>query len=103
MEETTKPPGSQVAGCAGGTIILTISNGGPGIRAEDLQKIFEPFFRGDQGRNAGGFGLGLASVKSIVETHGWTISVESEPGVRTAFSIRIPYSDKPNDTKGGSI
>ena len=102
MEETTKPPGSQVAGCAGGTIILTIGNGGPGIRAEDVHKIFEPFFRGDQGRNAGGFGLGLASVKSIVETHGWTISVESDPGVRTAFSIRIPYSDKPNDTKGGS-
>jgi len=70
--------------------VLTIGNGGAGIRPEDLRKVFEPFFRGDRGRNAGGFGLGLASVKSIVETHGWTITVKSEPGGRTEFSIRIP-------------
>lgn len=83
-------------------IVLTIGNGGPGIRVQNLRKIFEPFFRGDKGRNAGGFGLGLASVKSIVETHGWTLSVKSEPGTRTEFSIRIPYSARLNITKGGS-
>jgi len=101
VENTTATASRADAGSSE-AIVLTIGNGGAGIRPEDMHKIFEPFFRGDRGRNAGGFGLGLASVKSIVETHGWTISVESEPGVRTAFMIRIPYSDKLNDTKGGS-
>jgi signal transduction histidine kinase len=87
---TTVATASTVQPASAGAIVLTIGNGGPGIRPEDMRKIFEPFFRGDRGRNAGGFGLGLASVKSIVETHGWTITVKSEPGGRTEFSIRIP-------------
>ena len=72
------------------SIIIRVENGGPGISDEDKQKVFEPFFRGDKSRKDGGFGLGLASVKSIVESHGWTIRVESEPGSRTAFIMEIP-------------
>ncbi|HCM28781.1 MAG: hypothetical protein A2Z99_21280 [Treponema sp. GWB1_62_6] len=74
----------------GRAILLRVENGGPGIPDEDLRKVFEPFFRGSRSRKDGGFGLGLASVKSIVETHGWSIEAESEPGSRTAFIIRIP-------------
>jgi signal transduction histidine kinase len=73
-----------------GSIIIRVENGGPGISEEDRKKVFEPFFRGDKSRKDGGFGLGLASVKSIVESHGWTIRVESEPGSRTAFIMEIP-------------
>lgn len=73
-----------------GSIEIRVENGGERIRAENSQKIFEPFFRGDKGRNDGGFGLGLASVKSIVETHGWTIKVETTPGSKTTFIIEVP-------------
>lgn len=73
-----------------GIIEIKVENGGEGISAENSKKIFEPFFRADKGRNDGGFGLGLASVKSIVETHGWTIKVESIPGNKTAFIIEVP-------------
>jgi signal transduction histidine kinase len=70
---------------------FSVENGGQGIAEEDRKKVFEPFFRGSRNRADGGFGLGLASVKSIVESHGWSIRLESEPGARTAFIIEIPY------------
>jgi len=73
-----------------GTIEIRVENEGQGISPENRQKIFEPFFRADKGRNDGGFGLGLASVKSIIETHGWKIEVESDKDGRTAFIITIP-------------
>ena len=68
---------------------INISNMGPAIPRDVLPYIFEPFYRGDKSRNSDGFGLGLASVKSIVESHGWSISVDSEEG-KTTFSITIP-------------
>ena len=73
-----------------GTIEIRVENEGQGISAENRKKIFEPFFRADKGRNDGGFGLGLASVKSIIETHGWNIGAESAEGGKTAFIITIP-------------
>ena len=73
-----------------GSIVLRVQNGGAGILPDNLKRVFEPFFRGDRSRNTGGFGLGLASVKSIIETHGWSIDLESEPGVRTSFILTIP-------------
>ena len=69
---------------------LRVENEGGGIPAGDLRKVFEPFFRGNKGRNDGGFGLGLASVRSIVESHGWSIYAESIPGSKTSFIIDIP-------------
>ena len=56
------------------------------------QHMFEPFFRGDQARKGEGTGLGLASVKSIVEGHGWKVrgysKIEEET---TVFEILIPF------------
>jgi signal transduction histidine kinase len=69
---------------------LRVENEGGDIPAADLRKVFEPFFRGNKGRNDGGFGLGLASVQSIVESHGWFIRAESIPGGKTSFIIDIP-------------
>jgi signal transduction histidine kinase len=74
-----------------GPIKVRVENGGAGIAPEHIKRVFEPFFRVDRSRNTGGFGLGLASVKSIVEIHGWSIDLESEPGIRTTFIITIPY------------
>ncbi len=65
------------------------------ISKEVVKHIFEPFYRGDQARKGEGFGLGLASVKSIVESHGWQTevrSVESE-GI-TIFQIIIPRAQE---------
>ena len=93
--ETYSPPDSVLRASAreeGTEVLVRISNEGEGIPAERRGLVFEPFYRGDPGRNAGGFGLGLASVKSIVEAHGWGIDLESVPGGTTTFTVRIPTS-----------
>jgi len=74
----------------GGDVVLSIADTGVGIAAEDLSKIYDPFYRGTNSRREQGFGLGLTTVKSIVESHGWTIAVESTPGKGTTFTIRMP-------------
>jgi signal transduction histidine kinase len=76
----------------GGEIALLIADTGIGIPAEDLSRIFDPFYRGTNSRRETGFGLGLTTVKSIIEGHGWIIGVSSEVGRGTTFTIRIPVS-----------
>ncbi|HOX13806.1 MAG TPA: HAMP domain-containing sensor histidine kinase [Spirochaetia bacterium] len=91
--ETYSPPDSVLRASAreeGAEVLVRISNEGEGIPAERRGLVFEPFYRGNPGRNAGGFGLGLASVKSIAEAHGWGIDLESVPGGTTTFTVRIP-------------
>lgn len=70
---------------------IDISDNGPGIPLEAQKLIFKRFFRVDKSRarSSGGFGLGLAIAKKIVETHQGKISLQSEPG-KTVFSILIP-------------
>ena len=71
----------------GGVPVISLRDTGIGIPAEDLPRIFDPFYRGTNSRREQGFGLGLATVKSIVEGHGWTIDVSSEVGCGTTFRI----------------
>ncbi len=70
---------------AGDTATLTIGDNGPGIDAADLPLIFEPFFT----RKGSGTGLGLSITQRIVEEHHGRISVESEPGKGTTFTIAL--------------
>jgi signal transduction histidine kinase len=74
------------------TIILVISDTGQGIPPDDLPRIFDRFFRSEASRAAGegGFGLGLAIAKSIVDSMGGEIEVESEIGQGTTFLVRVP-------------
>jgi signal transduction histidine kinase len=72
-----------------GTIILEISDNGPGIEASDMPNIFDPFYRGSASRREQGMGLGLAVVKGIIDSHGWNIAVQSEPGAGSQFIITI--------------
>lgn len=71
------------------SIKINVINSGEPIQEDKLNKLFEPFFRGDKSRKGDGFGLGLSTVKSIIESHGWSISVISNH-VNTIFTITIP-------------
>jgi len=73
-----------------GTIILTVSDTGQGIPVADLPHVFERFYRADQSRSSGQTGLGLAISKAIVEAHGGTIEISSQPHAGTTFTIRLP-------------
>lgn len=80
-----------IEGINGRSIILEIKDSGPGIDKKDLDYIFEIFYRGTNSRKEEGLGIGLSVVKSIMETHGWTIKVESQKRKGTTFTISIPY------------
>jgi signal transduction histidine kinase len=71
---------------------LVVKDTGIGIKPEDLPRLFQDFEQLESGnsRRHGGTGLGLALTKRFVELQGGTISVESEYGVGTAFSVVLP-------------
>lgn len=75
----------------GSDVAVRIEDSGPGIPEEDLERLFDPFFRIErETRGAGdGAGLGLAIVKRILELHGQRIEVESAVGRGTVFSFRL--------------
>ncbi|MDD2733469.1 MAG: HAMP domain-containing sensor histidine kinase [Desulfuromonadaceae bacterium] len=70
--------------------IITVADTGCGIATEDLPLVFERFYRGKDG----GLGLGLAIVRELVDAHGGTITVTSEQGVGTTFTILFPDTPK---------
>jgi two-component system sensor histidine kinase BaeS len=70
---------------------INVSDTGSGIAAEDLPQIFNRFYRGDKSRQQNGeSGLGLAIARSIVEAHDGTITVESQLGKGTSFTVTLP-------------
>ena len=75
-------------------IQLEIQDYGQGIPDEDMDLIFEPFYRVDKSRNknTGGYGLGLSLCKTIIEAHGGTISVKSSMGQGAIFLLLLPNS-----------
>jgi signal transduction histidine kinase len=74
------------------TIVGQVADTGIGIAKEDLPRLFEEFFRTEQAKAFAqhGTGLGLAIVKQIVQEYGGEIQVESEPGIGTTFTFRLP-------------
>ena len=75
-----------------GTVELTVDDDGPGIPADDRERVFDRFTRLDDGRarDAGGLGLGLAMVKTIVEGHGGTIEIDDAPLGGARVAVRLP-------------
>ena len=72
-------------------VVLSVADTGIDIPPEDLSMVFDAFYRAKSGAAAAsGAGLGLALTRRIVEAHGGTLSVESEVGKGTTFSIRLP-------------
>ena len=76
--------------CEDETVIFQIQDQGIGIPPEDIQHLFESFYRAKNVSNIAGTGLGLAIVKKAVDLHGGKISVMSEVGVGTTFTVKMP-------------
>lgn len=72
-------------------IIFQVKDEGIGIFPEDKTKIYEPFYRGQNVDRIVGNGLGLAVIKKCLELQGGEISLESEVGAGTTFTVRIPF------------
>jgi signal transduction histidine kinase len=77
---------------ADGAARLWLADTGEGIDPADQPHIFDAFYRGDRSRSRrrGGAGLGLAVVRSVVAAHGGTITLESQPGQGTRFTLTLP-------------
>jgi two-component system, OmpR family, sensor kinase len=75
-------------------IVLDVDDDGPGMSAEQAQRVFERFYRADAARNraSGGTGLGLAIVAGLVSAHGGTVSVRTTPGQGADFQVKLPLS-----------
>lgn len=73
-------------------LVITVKDFGVGIKKEEIDKVFERFYRGgdELTRTVKGSGLGLTLVKEIIEAHRGHVQVESEPGQGSTFSIRLP-------------
>jgi two-component system phosphate regulon sensor histidine kinase PhoR len=76
------------------TVSITVTDHGCGIPEEHISRLFERFYRVDKGRSRrqGGTGLGLAIVKHIVNAHNGTVEVISNPGEKTVFTVKLPYT-----------
>ena len=73
---------------------LTVDDQGPGVPADDMARIFDPFYRGLAGRrSAEGSGLGLAIAKRVVEAAGGAIAVSTVLGCGSSFEIRLPLAE----------
>ena len=70
---------------------MQVADTGPGIPAEEKEKVFQPFYRGRQGhRIVEGMGLGLSIARDIATAHGGDIELETTPGTGSRFTLRIP-------------
>ncbi|MFN8523872.1 MAG: ATP-binding protein [Chloroflexota bacterium] len=92
---THTPPGTHIAVGLDVTAegaSVSVSDDGPGIGNEHLGRVFDRFYRVDKARarSTGGAGLGLAIVKHIVTAHGGAVTVESQPGRGTTFTVTLP-------------
>jgi two-component system OmpR family sensor kinase len=95
---THTPDGTPIAvrvGATGDSAYLEVADEGPGLAAEQIERVFERFYRADTARSRsaakdGGSGLGLAIVAAIVEAHSGIVSVESDPGEGAVFRVSLP-------------
>jgi two-component system OmpR family sensor kinase len=92
------PPGEVPAPA----VVIDVEDDGPGMTAEQAQRVFERFYRADQARNraSGGTGLGLAIVDGLVAAHGGAVSVRTAPGQGASFQVKLPLSP---DAQAGEL
>ncbi|MHB8626017.1 MAG: ATP-binding protein [Aggregatilineales bacterium] len=81
---------------------ISVADNGPGIAPDDLAHIFDRFYRADRARNRGerehGSGLGLSIAHQLMQLHGGTLTIDSQPGKGTTFYVRLPsHPHKPSE------
>jgi two-component system sensor histidine kinase KdpD len=92
------PRGSEIrvsSGMTAGGVWIEVADSGMGFPREDLERIFEKFYRGTQERVRSGTGLGLAICRGIVELHGGTIRAANRPSGGALFRIELPQPPQP--------
>ena len=77
-----------------GTARLTVADHGPGLRPDQMDRIFEPFYRADpsRSRDSGGAGLGLSIVSAVVSAHGGQVTVKETSGGGATFEVELPLA-----------
>jgi two-component system, OmpR family, phosphate regulon sensor histidine kinase PhoR len=77
-------------------VVVSVTDTGEGIPTRDIDRVFERFYRVDAARSraTGGTGLGLSIVRHVAESHGGSVSVESQLGVGSTFTIRLPLDQR---------
>jgi two-component system sensor histidine kinase BaeS len=84
---------SVTAGIDGNWVWVRVSDSGPGISPEEQRRIFDHFYRGDQGRRIKqGMGLGLSIARDLAVAHGGRLEVESQPGAGSTFTVWLPVT-----------
>jgi two-component system OmpR family sensor kinase len=76
------------------SVVLEVTDQGPGLRPEQAERVFERFYRADAARTrkAGGTGLGLAIVAALVAAHGGTVALDTAPGQGSTFRMTLPLA-----------
>ncbi|RBY93033.1 cell wall metabolism sensor histidine kinase WalK [Blastococcus sp. TF02A-30] len=102
------PEASRIAVAArarSGFAEIAVTDSGIGIPRQDRQRVFERFYRVDQSRASatGGTGLGLAIVKHVASNHGGSVTVWSEEGLGSTFTLRIPLAAPPAEPVGDTV
>lgn len=81
--------------------VVEVADRGVGMSREERARIFQPFSRAESASRAiSGVGLGLYISAQIVRRHGGSIDVESEPGVGSSFTVRLPLGEQPRPPEG---
>ncbi|MCC2660736.1 MAG: two-component sensor histidine kinase [Arthrobacter sp.] len=92
-----------------GLVSISVTDQGEGLSAEDQERVFERFYRVDsaRSRHTGGTGLGLSIVKHVVSNHGGEVTLWSQPGQGSTFTLRLPemegqalHAKEPHDAAG---
>ncbi len=86
------------AACEGERVWIRVRDNGPGIPPEDVEHIFERFYRVDRSRvrGRGGSGLGLAIVRELMDSMGGSVEVSSTAGTGATFTLYLPHAGAPN-------
>jgi signal transduction histidine kinase len=87
---------AQLRGKSSDVAVLSVTDNGPGIPSEIQSRLFDPFFT----TKPAGTGLGLSIVARLVENQGGEITLQSAPRVGTRFAVRLPISDREQQTDG---
>ncbi len=83
---------------ANGAVQIAVMNTGAGIAEEELPRVFDRFYRGDQSRSYPGSGLGLSLTRALMQAHGGGVAVHSRPGQGATFTLSLPCEGLPART-----